>query len=190
MGDTWADISSNLPDTPANDIIVDPTATQTLFLGTDIGVYGTVDGGANWFPLGLGMPIQTVFDLTLHSASRTLVAATHGRSQWKLDLTDLLAVSPTEPVARLALSAPHPNPSRGVAHLSLELTSTTTIEIDVYDTMGRRVRSLARRSFEPGRHAISWDGSSEEGRRVRPGVYFIHANAGGASDTERIVRVD
>jgi len=136
------------------------------------------------------MPLQTIFDLSLHSASRTLVAATHGRSQWKADLTNIVAVEPPALPSGLALSAPRPNPSGGVTNLSLELPSATAVEIDVYDTMGRRTRALASGRFGAGRHTVSWDGRDDAGRRVRPGVYFVRAQSDGASDTQRVVRVD
>jgi photosystem II stability/assembly factor-like uncharacterized protein len=178
MGDTWESIAGNLPDAPANDILVDPADPQTLYLATDVGVYATRNLGAGWFPLGSGMPLQTVFDLTLHAASRTLVAATHGRSQWRLDLGALpVAVgAPAQPV-RLALSSP-------------EVSAATDIEIDVYDSMGRRVRSLGTHAFEPGRHTVLWDGRDESGRRSVPGVYFLRAAGGGEVMTRQVVRLE
>jgi hypothetical protein len=191
QGDSWISISGNLPDVPVNDILVDPADRLTLYLATDIGVYATQNQGASWFPLGAGMPIQTVFDLTFHTPTRTLVAATHGRSQWKLDLTSLpLAVSGPAPPPRLALSEPVPNPSRGQAHLSLEVSRATQAEVTVYDAAGRRVRNLLRGSLEAGRRTLGWDGRDERGRVASPGVYFVRASASGAVVTRRVVRAE
>jgi len=137
------------------------------------------------------MPLQTIFDLTLHAPSRTLVAATHGRSQWRLDLNALpVAVTPAAAPARLSFAAPRPNPSRGAAHLSLEVSTATALQIDIYDAMGRRVQSLARGRFEPGRHAFEWDGTTASGRRADPGVYFVRASGGGATATTRLTRIE
>lgn len=191
-GSSWSSVAANLPDAPVNDVLVDPIFPQRLFAGTDVGVYATnnVDGGG-WFPLGSGMPLQTVFDLTLHEGSRTLVAATHGRSQWRLDLATLpVAVEPTPVPQRLSLSAPRPNPSRGTTQLSLELASASRVGIDIYDALGRRVRSLAHREFAAGRHTIEWDGRGDGGMRLDAGLYFIRADGGGAVATGRIVRID
>lgn len=191
LGDTWNSISGNLPDIPANDILVDPNDPNTLYLGTDAGVFATRNLGTGWYPLGFGMPLQTVFDLTLDQGSRTLVAATHGRSQWRLDLTALpVAVEPGTAPARLALGAPRPNPSRGVAQLSLEVSTATALQIDIYDAMGRRVRTLASGRFEPGRHALEWNGMTDSGRRAGPGVYFVRASGGGSAATTRLTRID
>jgi photosystem II stability/assembly factor-like uncharacterized protein len=190
-GMTWAPIDGNLPDIPANDLLVDPADTRTLYLATDIGVWASRDLGAGWFPLGVGMPVQTVFDLTLHAPSRTLVAATHGRSQWRLDLSALpVAAGPGAPAARLALSAPHPNPSRGAVRFALELPAASAVEVAIYDLGGRRVRTLHRGPLETGRHDLTWDGGGAAGRRAAPGVYFARATAGVTTDTRRIVLTD
>ncbi len=190
-GTTWTSIAGNLPDAPANDLLVDPADPNTLYLATDVGVWATRDLGVGWFPLGVGMPAQAVFDLTLHAASRTLVAATHGRGQWRLDLTQLpVAVGPTADPARLALSAPWPNPSRGAVRLSLELPAASAVEVVVYDAAGRRVASLANGPREAGRHALAWGATDAAGHRARAGVYFVRARTRDAEAVQRVVLTD
>jgi photosystem II stability/assembly factor-like uncharacterized protein len=83
-GNTWTDISGQLPDAPVNAIVIDPDRPTTLYIGTDIGVFRTTDDGRNWHPLKGGMPNVTVTDLKFHHATRTLRAATHGRGMWDL----------------------------------------------------------------------------------------------------------
>jgi len=83
-GISWTDISGNLPNVPANDLVVDPDLTNTLYLGNDIGVYSSTDSGATWNPMGVGLPRVVVSSLKLHRPSRTLRAATLGRSTWDL----------------------------------------------------------------------------------------------------------
>lgn len=83
FGSTWSDISSNLPNAPVNDIIIDPHNLSTLYVGTDVGVYQSTNLGVSWSPLGTGLVVTCVHDLEMHPQTRTLVAATHGRSMWK-----------------------------------------------------------------------------------------------------------
>jgi photosystem II stability/assembly factor-like uncharacterized protein len=85
-GLTWTAISGDLPDAPINDVIVDPESPSTLYIATDFGVYVTDDLGATWAPLGEGMPMQPVLDLDFHEPTRQIVAATHGRSMYRLYL--------------------------------------------------------------------------------------------------------
>jgi photosystem II stability/assembly factor-like uncharacterized protein len=190
-GGTWASIAGNLPDAPANDLVVDPDDPDVLFLGTDLGVYISTSLGSSWAPLGAGMPIQPVFDLTLHEPSRTLVAATHGRSQWRIDVGALpVAVGPTGAPARIELSAPAPNPSRGPTRFGLALPRSASADVEVFDASGRRVRRLFAGRAAAGDLPLSWDGLDGNGRRVAAGVYFLRATAGGAAATRRLVRLD
>ena len=190
-GASWSAIAGNLPDVPVNDLIVDPANTSRLFIATDIAVYVTNDLGGFWYPLGLGMPLQAVHDLTLHAPSRTLVAATHGRSQWRLDLGDLpLAVDPVGPRRGIELSGPAPNPSHGETRLALVVPARAAAEVAVFDAAGRRVRQLHRGPLEPGRHDFRWDGRDAQGRPAAAGVYYVRASQDGAgAAVKRLVRI-
>src|SRR5439155_19471472 len=158
-GNTWTSISGNLADVPANDLLVDPTDRNTLYLGTDVGVYVTRNLGATWFTLGQGMPLQAVLDLTLHPASRTLVAATHGRAQRTLDLSGMpTGVGPVPAARHPLLSPPWPNPSRAAARFELVLPAPARAEVAVFDAAGRRVRALYSGVAAAGRMSLSWDG--------------------------------
>jgi hypothetical protein len=94
-GTNWTDISGDLPDTPANDLVIDPDLANTIYLATDVGVFGSADGGAHWSKLGTGLPNVSVLGLAFHHASRTLRAATHGRSMWDLVLGGSVCVTAT-----------------------------------------------------------------------------------------------
>ena len=93
-GNTWQDISGNLPEAPVNDIIADPSPTaqnagsgsQVYYVATDFGVFTTYNGGVKWEIVGTGLPLVSVMDMTFHAATRTLVAATHGRSMYRINL--------------------------------------------------------------------------------------------------------
>ena len=67
---------------PVNDVIIDPQDTMTLYVATDVGVYVSHTQGGTWTLLATGMPITCVIDLEMHSGTRKLVAATHGRSMY------------------------------------------------------------------------------------------------------------
>lgn len=102
-GQTWTDISNTgqgngLPDLPVSAMVLDPTAPGTIYAGTDLGVYRTADGGTTWTPFNTGLPRVAVFDLALQAypnGKRYLVAATHGRSQFRYDLSANDTPTPT-----------------------------------------------------------------------------------------------
>lgn len=101
-GTSWTDISSDLPDTPVNAIVVDPDVPSTIFVGTDIGVFYTTTGGASWTSLVNGLPTVAVLGLTLHDASRTLRASTHGRGLWDINIA---AIVPTVSITSISPSS-------------------------------------------------------------------------------------
>lgn len=79
-------INTGLPDVPVNAFAVDPANGNNLFAGTDIGVYASDDGGANWAPYGTALPVAAVFGIEIQPTSRTLRIATHGRGMWDIAL--------------------------------------------------------------------------------------------------------
>lgn len=93
-GQTWENISGNLPAGPLNDVIFDPAIAQRLYVASDFGTFVSVNGGEHWAALGELLPRVPVLDLELHAPTRKLTAATYGRSMYTLDLTQLLLNRP------------------------------------------------------------------------------------------------
>jgi photosystem II stability/assembly factor-like uncharacterized protein len=85
QGKKWVDISGNIPLGPVNVIREDPVNKDVLYVGTDIGVYVTTDGGETWNVLGGNLPSTFVHDLIIHPRDNIIVIATHGRGMWALD---------------------------------------------------------------------------------------------------------
>jgi hypothetical protein len=89
MGETWRAIHGELPDEPVNVIAEDPANGDVLYLGTDLGIWASLDRGANWNSLGEGLPTIAVHDLVVQARDRELVIGTHGRGFWILDVSGL-----------------------------------------------------------------------------------------------------
>ncbi len=88
-GSTWTDISKDLPNSPVNDLVVDPTYSDTLYAAMDVGVYYTTNSGSAWTTLLSGLPDSAVLALKMYKSSRTLWAATHGRSIWSISVSSI-----------------------------------------------------------------------------------------------------
>jgi len=114
-GAHWTNISSNLPNAPANSIIVDPNDANTLYVAMDTGVYVTTEvascATANcWSVYGTSLPNAPVIELAVAAAMPTgnglageLRAATYGRGIWQIPL--LTASTLTQPVISLSPAA-------------------------------------------------------------------------------------
>jgi len=90
-GQTWRSIKSNLPQEVAYVLLEDPTNENILYAGMYRGVYVSVDRGQSWSYLGQGMPDACISDLVIQEREMDLVAATHGRGIYKLNLRPIQA---------------------------------------------------------------------------------------------------
>jgi len=91
-GRSFRSISSNLPTGSVDFVHVireDPRNQHLLFVGTDLGAYVSTDRGASWQRFMEGLPAVPVHDLQIHPRDRELIAATHGRSIWIVDIAPL-----------------------------------------------------------------------------------------------------
>jgi photosystem II stability/assembly factor-like uncharacterized protein len=82
----WVPASNGIPQVPLSSMVVDPQDSNSLYAGTDIGVYHSSDGGANWTPYGTGLPRVAVFDVKISNVQRYLRIATHGRGIWEIGI--------------------------------------------------------------------------------------------------------
>ena len=83
-GKTWKKITRGLPsDDFVRVVREDPNRAGLLYAGTELGLYGSFDDGANWQSLQANLPICPVYDLIIKDTD--MVVATHGRSFWILD---------------------------------------------------------------------------------------------------------
>jgi photosystem II stability/assembly factor-like uncharacterized protein len=84
-GKSWQSIVNNLPVGPINVIREDPKDKQTLYVGTDLGVYISIDGGQSWNTLQKALPSTFVSDLIIHPRDDMIVISTHGRGMYAMD---------------------------------------------------------------------------------------------------------
>jgi len=83
-GATWRRIDGNLPDMPVHSVVVHPTQSATLYIGTDLGVFVTTDGGGTWMRENTGFANVVTEHLEINNGR--LFAFTHGRSAWSVPL--------------------------------------------------------------------------------------------------------
>jgi photosystem II stability/assembly factor-like uncharacterized protein len=86
FGRTWVNITSNLPDGHSIHVIREDLKNENLlFVGTEFGVFASLDGGGSWIQMKNGMPTVAVHDLLIHPRDYDLIAGTHGRGVYILD---------------------------------------------------------------------------------------------------------
>lgn len=74
-----------------------------------------------------------------------------------------------------------PNPMGTKANIEFTIPHKKSVNIEVFDASGRLVKTLYEGEHLPGTYSTSWDGTNEEGKPLRAGVYFIKAKGIGES---------
>ena len=102
-GTTWVSITSDLPpDRVLRTVREDLRNESVLFLGAEIGLFYTMDGGEHWTELRGGMPTAAFNDLVIHPRENDFVLGTHGRGVWILDQINALQELTPEVMANAA----------------------------------------------------------------------------------------
>ncbi len=159
-GLNWVDISGNLPEVPINDVIIEPTDAHTLYIANDLGVWVSNDLGDSWQVLGDKLPMVPVNDLRLHNDTRTLLAATFGRSMYTYNLNTPVPPPPTsttENIAPLSTLTINPNPARTAQNIQLEFTLKKPQygSVELYDLSGKKVQIIVEQQFKAGVNQFS-----------------------------------
>jgi photosystem II stability/assembly factor-like uncharacterized protein len=88
-GATWTDLSKGLPNEPVNVVREDFIDKDLLYIGTDHGLYFSLDKGSSFMSIAQDLPRVAVHDLAIQKKANHLIIGTHGRSLYKLDLNPL-----------------------------------------------------------------------------------------------------
>jgi photosystem II stability/assembly factor-like uncharacterized protein len=84
-GRRWSDIGAALPEAPVHSLTIHPRNSEFLYIGTEVGIFASEDGGATWSPTNEGPTNCSVYELFW--MGETLVCATHGRGMFQIDLS-------------------------------------------------------------------------------------------------------
>jgi photosystem II stability/assembly factor-like uncharacterized protein len=88
-GQTWKNISGNIPASAVNVIKEDTENSKVLYVGTDNGLYVSFNNGSSWHPFSKGLPNVAVHDIVIQKRDKELVVGTHGRSIYRTSLAQL-----------------------------------------------------------------------------------------------------
>lgn len=108
-GKSWVSLATPELHGYALSLVQDPVKPELLFLGTEFGLYFSLDGGSRWYRFKHGLPTASVMDLAIQARETDLVIGTHGRSIYIIDdYSPLRALDPQQLAAPLRLFEPQP----------------------------------------------------------------------------------
>ncbi len=192
FGETWTPIAGNLPEGTVYVIVEDRKNADLLFVGTEMSVFASLDGGKSWTPFGSGLPGNAlVHDLLIHPRENDLIAATHGRGLFAVDITPLqemtggfwtsdihlFAVEPKtpRPIRRAKLEGSDGNrvfkapnePAGLVINYHLKQAVKGPVVIRVSDPFGEEIAVLEGKAAA-GLHSLVWDMRRAPARAAGP----------------------
>ena len=94
FGASWESLSDGLPRGSVNVIVEDRKNPGLLFVGTDFGVFASLDRGSTWSRMRKNLPTIAVHDLVVHPRENDLVVGTHGRGVFVTDISPLQEMTP------------------------------------------------------------------------------------------------
>ncbi len=180
FGQTWKPITSNLPHGSTRCLREDVQNPNLLYCGTEFAVWASTNRGQMWTKLNNNLPTVAVHEIAVHPTAGEIVAATHGRSVWVLDVTPLRQMTAEALKAKAFLYQPNTavrwrsDPSRSSAYgngskrfmgqnapagaqIFYSLTTKPEkINLKIVDISGKTVRELQARP-SVGLNRITWD---------------------------------
>ncbi len=144
LGDTWTDLSgfegtqtstNGFPDVAVYDLVVFPNDTNRIWVGTEIGLVESLDGGATWALADNGLPSVGIWNLRV--VEDEVVVGTHGRGIWSVTLPELEDGLTFNPLLELVAQRPD-----GMLSVDFNLRS-------VYDSTDVLVNGQVVESFGP-----------------------------------------
>ncbi len=181
-GVSWTDISKPMPSSISiNCIAHQPGSTaNTLYIGTNRGVYFTTDNMDEWAPFGENLPNTRVSDIEIQASTNEIFASTYGRGIWKTNALPSKADESGEVIAgELSI---YPNPTPGVFSITINTSLpivNAVIPLRITDITGRTI-------YEEFLKAESGTISKSIDANLRSGIYFVQVTIGGKSYSARL----
>jgi photosystem II stability/assembly factor-like uncharacterized protein len=177
FGETWRSLVGNLPPFGSTRCLREDVINKDLlYLGTEFSVYVSLNRGDSWTKINNNLPTVAVHEIAVHPTAGEIVAATHGRSIWILDVSALRQIKSEVVQERAHFFKPQPavewrelpavgrtnrrfvgtNPAPGAQLYYSLATPADKVSLRIYDIDGKQVRDL-KGSTKAGLHRVAWD---------------------------------
>ena len=187
-GNTWYDITNNLPDIKVFDILVSPLSPNHIYLGTALGVYVSIDGGLTWCEWNNNLPLIETYDVDFSPADSTIRIATMGRGVWKAPalLPEVDHVDEQRRWAEQVNFKTYPNPATEQVTASFFLSRQANTRMELLDVRGQVIRS-EQMTLSQGEQVLNFPLKDGRGKVLAPGIYFLRLGLDGKGLSRKII---
>ena len=172
-----------MPDVPTSAVFVDPAFPSHIYVGNDIGVFVSTDGGASWHDFRSGLPeVVSVLDLSVSVVNRKLRAATHGNGVYQIGLLEQpIRVNLPEIDLLIEGIQVFPNPSKGVFNFKFNSREKQNVQVNILDALGKKIISDDLQWFV-GEYSKEIDLTNN-----KKGVYFLEIETDGGMINKKLL---
>jgi photosystem II stability/assembly factor-like uncharacterized protein len=183
LGNTWTNISGDLPNLPCWDLFVHPYLIEAdtsshLFVGTDIGVYTSTNDGINWQYASEDIPFMPVmdFDYATYGNIGKLRVGTNGRSAYETEwilITDERdeTIDPVLPYS-FSVAQNYPNPFNPITMIRYSIPEKSDVTLKIFNLLGKEIDLLFNETKEAGTYEAVWNAEN-----LPSGIYFYRLQA-------------
>ncbi len=191
-GTTWTAVGNDLPDVPTSAVIVNPFNTNNIYVGNDLGVFVSTDGGISFTDFNSGFlgTATLVMDLRISPKDKMLYAATHGNGVFKRKLIDnTTKIDDNSKIATgYSLLQNYPNPFNPVTTIQYSLINDQHIVLKIFDYSGKEIATLVDEYKKAGNYSVQFDASKlQRGGGCPSGVYFYRIKTTNYTCTKKML---
>jgi len=188
FGDSWTDISgfekdgvkesnNGFPNVATYSLLVMPFDTNMIWVGTEIGIFESLDNGKSWHYADNGLPAVGVWQMKI--VNDQIVVATHGRGIWTLNTGELVATE--EPESEKIDFSVSPNPVIDNAVISFDIQDKKFVSLDIFSIDGKKVKSLLN-SMVSGEKRVSFVRGN-----LKTGTYILTLRTNNGVSSKKLV---
>ena len=177
-GANWTPLSGGLPNIIAYKVLLKTDNTnETLFLGTELGVYWKKNSLTNWIKLGSGLPNVRIADLEINYTDQSLYTGTFGRGMWKIAV-DNGSLGVNDSFSELEKPIIFPNPATNEFNIQIsEQYLSNNYSYTIYNIIGGTLKQ----------GEINQSNTQINTNSMSSGIYLITINTDSKSLVSKLI---
>ncbi len=143
---------------------------------------GTVAPEGKGEVLRIQFRAQDLFDLGLE-----VLEAQLNEGMYRLSIVEQEDISP--PPQEYSLAQSYPNPFNPYTTIRYEIREAGRARLDVFNTLGQKIRTLVNENQKAGRYSVVWDSKDDQGKDMASGLYLYRIEAGDFVKTRKMILI-
>jgi len=149
-----------------------------------VSIYGTVTDRDSNQPLA-DVRVEAINEA---DSSERAAAITGNDGRYSINLTT--TAQSIELPNEFRLLQNYPNPFNPTTLVRFQIPQTAEVRLDIYNTLGQKIRTLLNQQLSPGSYTAEWDATNDAGAGVAAGIYFYRLKANRSVQTRKMVLLD